>query len=268
MVDAKGHKRYVFLCMKSDKQLYLIKEQLLSALAQHGMLTMLFDNLPGITFFVKSLDSILLSGSRSFYERLGYINEEQMLGKTDFDFFPTHMAEHFRADDKEVMQKKLPKVQIVELFFNRQGIPDWYITNKFPILDAKGNAIGLMGTTQSYTGAKENITPYLLIDKAVEIIRSSFREKINVSDLATTVGLSERQFLRRFNQAFACSPQAFILKTRMSAACRLLSQSDDKITTVAVNCGFADASSFVQLFRREMGETPLRYRQRYRMSDR
>jgi transcriptional regulator GlxA family with amidase domain len=48
----------------------------------------------------------------------------------------------------------------------------------------------------------------------------------------------------------------------------LLSQSDDKITTVAVNCGFADASSFVQLFRREMGETPLRYRQRYRMSDR
>jgi len=81
MVDATGHKRYVFLCMKSDKQLYLIKEQLLSALAQHGMLTMLFDNLPGITFFVKSLDSILLSGSRSFYERLGYINEEQMLGK-------------------------------------------------------------------------------------------------------------------------------------------------------------------------------------------
>ena len=254
--------------MKSDTSLLALKSQVLSALTQHGMLTMLFDNLPGITFFVKSPDSILLSGSRSFYERLGYINEEQMLGKTDFDFFPTHMAEHFRTDDKEVMQKKLPKVQIVELFFNRQGIPDWYITNKFPVLDANGNAIGLMGTTQSYTGAKENITPYLLIDKAVEIIRSSFREKIIIADLATTVGLSERQFLRRFNQAFACSPQAFILKTRMSAACRMLSQNDEKITTVAVNCGFADASSFVQLFRREMGETPLRYRQRYRMSDR
>lgn len=259
--------RYVFFYMKSDTSILTLKEQVLSALTQHSMLTMLFDNLPGITFFVKSLDSILLAGSRSFYERLGYTKEEQMLGKTDFDFFPIHMAEHFRADDKEVMLSKCPKVQIVELFFNRHGIPDWYITNKFPILDVNGQAIGLMGTTQSYTGAKENITPYLLIDKAVEIIRSSFREKINVTDLAKTVGLSERQFLRRFNQAFACSPQAFILKTRMSAACRMLSQNDEKIATVSQSCGFADASSFVQLFRREMGETPLQYRQRYRMTE-
>jgi AraC-like DNA-binding protein len=48
----------------------------------------------------------------------------------------------------------------------------------------------------------------------------------------------------------------------------MLSQNDEKIATVSQSCGFADASSFVQLFRREMGETPLRYRQRYRMSDR
>lgn len=267
-MDMRNDSRYDYLYMKSDTSLIDLKDKVLAALAQHGMLTQLFDNLPGITFFVKSLDSILLAGSRSFYERLGYFNEEQMLGKTDFDFFPIHMAEHFRADDKEVMERKIPKVQIVELFFNRQGIPDWYITNKFPILDAEGNAIGLMGTTQSYTGAKEIITPYLLIDKAVEIIRSSFRDKINVADLATTVGLSERQFLRRFNQAFACSPQAFILKTRMSAACRMLSQSDEKVSTVSQQCGFADASSFVQLFRREMGETPLQYRQRYRIAER
>lgn len=253
--------------MKSDTTLSNLKAKVLAAIAQQGMLTQLFDNLPGITFFVKGLDSVLLAGSRSFYERLGYFNENQILGKTDFDFFPTHMAEHFRADDKEVMHSKCPKVQIVELFFNRQGIPDWYITNKFPIFDATDNVIGLMGTTQSYTGAKEIITPYLLIDKAVEIIRSSFREKINVSHLATTVGLSERQFLRRFNQAFSCSPQAFILKTRTSAACRMLSQSDEKITSVAQLCGFADASSFVQLFRREMGETPLQYRQRYRIAE-
>jgi PAS domain-containing protein len=194
MIDSIELRCYVFFYMKSDTSLLTLKEQVLSALTQHSMLTMLFDNLPGITFFVKSLDSILLSGSRSFYERLGYTKEEQMLGKTDFDFFPIHMAEHFRADDKEVMLSKCPKVQIVELFFNRHGIPDWYITNKFPILDVNGQAIGLMGTTQSYTGAKENITPYLLIDKAVEIIRSSFREKSTSLILPKLLGCLSANF--------------------------------------------------------------------------
>jgi AraC-like DNA-binding protein len=33
-----------------------------------------------------------------------------------------------------------------------------------------------------------------------------------------------------------------------------------------LTCGFTDGSSFVQLFRREIGETPLHYRKRYRLS--
>lgn len=253
--------------MKSDNEFNDLRIQVLSALATRGVLIQLFDNLPGISFFVKSFDLFFLAANRSFHERLGYFKEDQILGRTDFDYFPHHMAVHFRTDDQWVIENKTAKVQIVELFFNSQGLPDWYITNKFPILNNDGNAIGLMGTTQSYTGAKERMRPYLLIDRAVEMIRTSFREKLSVAELATTVGLSERQFLRRFNQSFGCSPQAFILKTRMSAACQKLIQSDDKIANVAEECGFADASSFVQLFRRIMGNTPLNYRRRYRVSD-
>ena len=90
----------------------------------------------------------------------------------------------------------------------------------------------------------------------IAICRRIWHSGDNVSDL---------QFLRRFKQAFACSPQMFILKTRISAACYRLSKADDKLTQIARDCGFADSSSFVQLFRREMGETPLSYRRRYRL---
>ncbi|MFY7816744.1 MAG: helix-turn-helix domain-containing protein [Akkermansiaceae bacterium] len=253
--------------MKSDIFLKSQKAQLLASVGEKNVLIQLFDQLSDTTFFLKNADSVLLAGSRTFYERLGFHREDQMIGKSDFELFPTHMAEHFRRDDLSVIRSGQPKLNIVELFFNRFGIPDWYVTNKFPVFDENRHVIGVIGTTRSYTGAKENLKPYLLIDRAVEIIRSSFRQKLNVAELAEIVGLSERQFLRRFKQAFSCSPQVFILKTRMSAACDRLSQSDDKISQIAHDCGFADGSSFVQLFRREIGETPLHYRKRYRLSE-
>ncbi|MFM2171676.1 MAG: hypothetical protein RI957_1905 [Verrucomicrobiota bacterium] len=251
--------------MKSDIFLQNQKTRLLASVGQKNALIQLFDELSDTTFFVKNSDSVLLAGSRSFYERLGFYEENEMIGKSDFELFPTHMAEHFRRDDLAVIHSAQPKLHIVELFFNRFGIPDWFVTNKFPVFDQKDRVIGVMGTTRSYTGAKESLKPYLLIDRAVEIIRASFRQKLNVAELAEIVGLSERQFLRRFKQAFSCSPQVFILKTRMSAACDRLSQSEDKISQIAHDCGFADGSSFVQLFRREIGETPLNYRKRYRL---
>lgn len=253
--------------MKSDITLAKQRASLLASTGHNNAMIELFDQIPDTTFFLKNTDSVLLAGSRTFYERLGFDDERGMVGKSDFDLFPTHMAEHFRRDDLTVMRTATPKRNIVELFFNRLGIPDWYVTNKFPVFNDRGKVIGVMGTTRSYTGAKENLKPYLLIDQAVEIIRTSFRQKLNVAELAAIVGLSERQFLRRFKQAFSCSPQVFILKTRMSAACDQLSQTDEKVTQIARDCGFADGSSFVQLFRREMGETPLHYRRRYRLNE-
>ena len=39
----------------------------------------------------------------------------------------------------------LPKLNIAELFFNTQGIPDWFITHKLPVFNREGLVIGVMG---------------------------------------------------------------------------------------------------------------------------
>ena len=93
--------------MKSDIALESQKSQLLTCIGNQHALTQLFDQLPDTTFFVKNMDSMLVAGSRTFYERLGFSNEQQLLGKSDFDLFPTHMAEHFRRDDLSVMRSKV-----------------------------------------------------------------------------------------------------------------------------------------------------------------
>jgi len=225
----------------------------------------LFDHLPGISFFMKDRKSRLMAANRHFYARFGYDTELEIVGVDDFVLFPPRLAEHFRRDDEEVMSSGEPKLNIVELFFNTQGIPDWFITNKLPVRDRTGKVIGVMGTTQSYGGRKQAVQLYQQIDRAVEYIRDHFRERVTVEHLADMVHMSARQLHRKFVEAFGSSPQAFIMKLRIQAACEALQAEASQISEVARNVGFCDQSSFTQQFQKHVGLTPLKYQMQFRL---
>ena len=109
----------------------------------------LFEHLPDIAFFAKDAGYRIVCASRLFFERFGFQSESEILGKDDFELFPSRLAETFRRDDEAVLLSGEPRINLVELFFNRQGIPDWFVTNKLPLRDLDGRIIGLMGTTHS-----------------------------------------------------------------------------------------------------------------------
>jgi len=239
------------------------RDRFLRQIAPGSSFHLLFDHLPGVSFFAKDRQSRLVAASHSFYTRFGFATETEMVGKSDYDLFPPRLAEHFRADDAAVISSGEPKIGIVELFFNSQGLPDWFITDKLPVFSRAGKVIGVMGTTRSYSGGKRVLEPYLSIDRAVDHIRSHFRERITVEDLAQFAAISPRQLHRKFVEAFGHSPQEFILKTRIQAACELLGATRQPMAEIARQCGFADQSSFTQHFRRHMGSTPLVWQRLY-----
>ncbi|HSJ02545.1 MAG TPA: AraC family transcriptional regulator [Verrucomicrobium sp.] len=225
----------------------------------------LFDHMPEVSFFAKDSDYNFVAASRRFYERFGFTEERHLIGKNDFDIFPTRLAENFRQDDMLVMSTGQPKLNIMELFFTQQGIPDWFVTNKLPILDREGRTIGVMGSVQSYEGRKQVMQPYLQLDKAVNYIRQHFRSGVTISELAELVHLSPRQLHRKFVETFGSSPQAFIMKLRIQAACEALQHEDRQISEVAMEMGFCDQSSFTQQFQKHVGLTPMRYQRQFRM---
>ena len=47
-------------------------------------------------------------------------------------------------------ETKKPKLNILELVFNSQGLPDWYLTNKYPLFNDRSHVVGLMGTVRPY----------------------------------------------------------------------------------------------------------------------
>ena len=63
------------------------------------LVTSLFDDIPGVSFFIKDRDHRLIMVNAGFLPRLG-LSQEELFGKSDFDIFPARLAEHFRRDDR------------------------------------------------------------------------------------------------------------------------------------------------------------------------
>lgn len=47
-----------------------------------------FENIPGVSFFIKDAESRLLYMNKKFLPRIGLDSNEELFGKTDFDLFP------------------------------------------------------------------------------------------------------------------------------------------------------------------------------------
>jgi AraC-like DNA-binding protein len=242
-----------------------LRTRFLSEMGPDTPFYQLFEHLPDIAFFAKDLKCRIVGASRLFYERFGFRSESEILGKDDFELFPRPLAETFRRDDEAVFESGAARLNLVELFFNRQGVPDWFVTNKLPVRDAGGRVIGLMGTTHSYEVRKALLRPFLSLERAVEFIRTHFRERISVEDLAQHMHLSPRQLHRKFVETFGVGPQAFILKLRIQAACEALQNPNEQIAEVGSGLGFCDQSAFTQAFHKHIGLTPRQYQMQFRL---
>jgi AraC-like DNA-binding protein len=163
------------------------------------------------------------------------------------------------------MRTGQPKLNIVELFFNEQGVPDWFITNKRPLRDRRERVIGVMGTVHSYEGRREVLHRDLQLDRAISHIRAHFRSGLSVKELAHAVHTSPRQLHRKFVEAFGASPQTFIMKLRIQAACEALQRDDSQIAEVARSFGFCSQSAFTELFQRYVGVTPLKFQKDFQL---
>lgn len=241
-----------------------LRSQFLGDLADATQLARMFDHISGVSFFAKNRSFQLIYGNPQFYRRFGFTDETEVLGKTDFDLFPRPLALNFRADDEKVLSTGEPLLGIVELFLNQQGIPDWFITQKLPLFGKGGKVIGLMGAIQRYDIQNNVAAADASIAKAANAFRREPGNRWLMEEVARSVGLSQRQFDRKFKDCFGVTPQNYLIKTRIQAACDALREAGAQIADVAFDLGFYDQSAFTAQFRRHMGITPLKYQRAFR----
>jgi len=84
-----------------------------------------------------------------------------------------------------------------------------------------------------------------------------------VAEMARRAGLTERTFTRRFRRATGYAPTEYVLALRMEEAKQMLETTSESTERVGSPVGYADTASFRRLFKRMVGVTPARYRQRF-----
>lgn len=88
-------------------------------------------------------------------------------------------------------------------------------------------------------------------------------ESHSVRSLAERVGMSERTFLRRFQQATGKTPARWLLDERLQQAQHRLTSSRDSVDKVAELTGFGNAKNLRLRFQQHFALSPLAYRKKF-----
>jgi PAS domain S-box-containing protein len=92
--------------------------------------------------FLKDRNGVYLAANQPYAASLG-CRPEQLVGKDDFAFYPTELAEKYRADDRAVMESG--QVKDMEERFLAQGKEYWIHTIKAPVRDDGGQVTAVLG---------------------------------------------------------------------------------------------------------------------------
>jgi transcriptional regulator GlxA family with amidase domain len=102
-----------------------------------------------------------------------------------------------------------------------------------------------------------------MISTAQEWLHENFHRTFSLDTPARRVGMSLRNFVRRFKQATGDSPLNYLQKLRIAAAKRLLESHHKSMQEISDAVGYQDVAFFRQLFQRHTGVTPSAYQRRF-----
>ncbi|MET0759799.1 MAG: PAS domain S-box protein [Flavobacterium sp.] len=139
----------VYFIIRTQLRAKAISQNLLSENKQ--LLQSIIDNTSNPIFIKKINGEYLLINKQS--ESLFQISNEEIIGKTDYDFLPKETADAYRNSDLEVV-KALRELKIEETIQQADG-PHTYIAVKFPLYDSAGRVYAIGGISTDITERKK-----------------------------------------------------------------------------------------------------------------
>ncbi len=121
---------------------------------ERDLVTAFLENIPDYVYF-KDRESRFIAVSTSMMKLLGAQKPEELLGKSDSDFFTEAHAGPALADEKKIMATGQGIHDFVEKEVWPDGHVTWVRTSKMPLRNAQGEIIGTFGISQDITAAKQ-----------------------------------------------------------------------------------------------------------------
>jgi len=105
--------------------------------------------------YFKDLESRFLKVSHNMTKLFNVKSVDEIIGKSDFDFFTEEHARPAYEDEQNIIKTGVPIINKIEKETHPDGRVTWAVTSKFPLRDANGNIIGTFGVSKDITEIKE-----------------------------------------------------------------------------------------------------------------
>jgi AraC-like DNA-binding protein len=100
--------------------------------------------------------------------------------------------------------------------------------------------------------------------RARAMVEELYTTRLTLNAIAHEVGVSDSVLARAWRREFHTSIGERVRVLRVDRAALELRNTNDALSDVATRCGFYDQSHFTNVFRRQIGLSPARFRQRAR----
>jgi diguanylate cyclase (GGDEF)-like protein/PAS domain S-box-containing protein len=105
--------------------------------------------------YVKDPQSRFLLANQATASAMGVASHSELIGKTDFDFYPRELAEGFYNDEQKVIRSGEALVSRQEHIHEADGKKRYILTTKVPLIAEDGSIAGIIGIGRNVTALKE-----------------------------------------------------------------------------------------------------------------
>ncbi|MBM9519996.1 EAL domain-containing protein [Desulforhopalus vacuolatus] len=206
---------------------YALNEQLSSSQA---LIKTLLDTVPDL-IWLKDKKGVYLACNAKF-ARMYNSPENEIIGKTDYDFIDKERADYFHKNDQHVLISGKTTAYEELLPFADDNHSEFVEAIKTPMLDNNGNLIGILGVARDITKYKESLTQ----------LKES-ESRLNAAQSYAKIGYWE---LQEDQKTAFWSDQMYALfgtdkgsKTGPETLCKVMNRSDFQTFTTSIKKSFS-----------------------------
>lgn len=182
-----------------------VKQRTLELEKQQTFLRLLTNTIPDLVWMKDSDGRFLFCNAR--FERFFGAKEQDIIGKTDYEFVEKELADLFWENDKAAMCSTEINVNEEKITYADDGHKELLETKKTAIRDSVGNIIGVLGIARDITQRRRHEKSLIESELWFKAITSQSTEGITVADLegnytyvnqafCNMVGYSEAELLQ------------------------------------------------------------------------
>jgi AraC family transcriptional regulator len=140
---------------------------------------------------------------------------------------------------------------------------EFHLMDSASSLAIEGTAMEMVAEMSRREGATPGRSVPPWIRHAVDLLNARFAEKLELEEIARSVGVHPVYFATQFRRHVGATVGQFVRRLRVQYAADQLACSDSKLTEIAFKSGFGSQSHFCRVFRSITGTTPLLYRRTF-----